>query len=341
MKAAVFRQVGMPLSIEDIPIPKPGPHQVLIKVGRCGFCATDVAMTSGVGLNFPLGAALGHEYCGEVVELGPEVTRLRVGDMVAGMPEGGCGACRACLAGRPIECVHGYTMMLGGFGEYTLADERFGVRLPSGLSLADGALVEPMASARRGAQMAPITADSRVLILGAGAMGGGAAYWSRLRGARKIVTSARSAWRAPLMEQMGSSDFLLSTMLEEKLGATLGGAPDVVFECTGAPGMLATALDAVAPGGIVVCIGICTSHDSFLPSQACYKEVSIRFSSAYAVADFQATVDAFDSGAVEPRALVDRVIGLHDVPGHLENMRSGTDSDRKVHVDPALINSDA
>ncbi|WP_340317395.1 zinc-dependent alcohol dehydrogenase [Rhizorhabdus argentea] len=340
MKAAVFREVGKPLSLEDIPIPKPGAHQVLIEVGRCGFCATDVAMTSGVGMNFPLGAAVGHEYCGKVVELGPDVTRLRVGDIVAAMPEGGCGVCPACLAGRPIDCAEGFTMMLGGFGEYTLADERFSVRLPAGLSLTDGALVEPMASARRGTQMAPIDKDSRILVLGAGAMGGGAAYWSRLRGARKIAVSARSAWRSTLMKDMGSSDYLLSNMLGEKLTAALGGAPDIVFECTGAPGMLAAAIDAVAVGGTVVCIGICTSPDSLYLPQASYKEVSIRFTSAYSLTDFQATVDAFDGGAVEPRALVNHVIGLDDVPQHLENMRQGIHSGHKVHVDPTIRSSD-
>src|SRR5438445_467662 len=96
MKAAVFHQVGKPLTIEDIPYPKPRAHQVVIKVGRCGFCATDVAMTSGEGMTFTLGAALGHEYCGEVVEVGPDVSRLRVGDLVAAMPEGGCGVCAPC-----------------------------------------------------------------------------------------------------------------------------------------------------------------------------------------------------------------------------------------------------
>lgn len=340
MKAAVFREVGMPLSVEDIPIPQPGAHQVLIKVGRCGFCATDVAMTSGVGLNFPLGAAIGHEYCGEVVELGPDVTRLKIGNIVSGMPEGGCGVCAPCLAGRPIDCVAGYTMMLGGFGEYTLADERFSVRLPAGLSLTDGALVEPIASARRGVQMAPINKDSRVLILGAGAMGGGAAYWSRLRGARKIVTSARSAWREDLMKEMGASHYLVSSVLAGRLEGALGGAPDVIFECTGAPGMLAAAIDAVAVGGTVICIGICTSPETLLLPQACYKEVSLRFTAAYSVADFQATVDAFDSGAVEPRGLVDCVIGLDDVPEHLENMRQGSAGGNKVHVDPTLASSD-
>ncbi|WP_340265617.1 zinc-dependent alcohol dehydrogenase [Sphingobium mellinum] len=340
MRAAVFREVGQPLSLEDIPVPRPGAHQALIKVGRCGFCATDVAMTSGVGMNFPLGAAIGHEYCGEVVELGPDVTRLKVGDIVAGMPEGGCGTCPACLAGRPFDCFDGFTMMLGGFGEYTLVDERFAVRLPAGLSLTDGALVEPIASARRGAQMAPIDKDSRILILGAGAMGGGAAYWSRLRGGRKIVTSARSAWRADLMKEMGASEYLLAHELGEKLSGALGSAPDVVFECSGAPGMLAAAIDAVAVGGTVVCIGICTSPETLLLPQASYKEVSLRFTAAYSVADFQATVDAFDRGAVEPRKLVDRIIGLDEVPDHLENMRQGKTNGNKVHVDPTIAGGD-
>lgn len=340
MKAAIFHGPGIPLSIEDIPEPQPGPYEVLVKVGLCGICGSDVQMTSGRGMTYPHGVALGHEFCGEVVELGSAVDTLRVGDRIAAMPMSGCGACAACRRGRPIECVNGFRMMMGGFGEYTLADARYSVRMPSALSLTDGALVEPVASALRGVRMASIDPGARVLVLGAGAMGAGAVYWARRSSAGAIVASARSAWRERLMAKVGASGFVATPQLSDDLQSALGGPPDVVFECTGAAGLFATAIDLVRPGGAIVCLGICSTMDHFIPATAAYKEVSIRFSSAYSREEFEATVDAFDRGGTEPREMVEDIVPLEDVSALLETMRAGASRATKIHVNPGSGSKD-
>ncbi|MET0988008.1 MAG: zinc-binding dehydrogenase, partial [Steroidobacteraceae bacterium] len=108
----------------------------------------------------------------------------------------------------------------------------------------------------------------------------------------------------------------------------------VIFECTGAAGMFATAIDLVRPGGSIVCLGICSAMDHFMPATAAYKEVSIRFSSAYSRQEFEATVDAFDQGGTEPREMVEDIIPLGKIATLLETMRAGASRATKIHVNP-------
>jgi (R,R)-butanediol dehydrogenase/meso-butanediol dehydrogenase/diacetyl reductase len=334
MKAAIFHGPGQKLRIEDIPDPVPAGHEVVLKVGRCGICGSDVTMTSGQGPMFQTGCALGHEYAGEVVEIGRNVQRLRVGDRITALPMSGCGACEACRAGRPLACAAGMWPMMGGFGEYTLADERLAVRLPETLSMADGALVEPLACALRGVAMAGIKPADRVLVLGVGAIGAGAIFWARRLGAGRIVGSARSGFRASLAGALGADAFVPSAALNAELADALGGPPDLVFECTGAAGMIASAIDLVRPGGTVLCLGICNTVDQFAPAMAAGKEVILRFSLAYSLRNFQDTVAALDAGALAPRAMVEATVGLDDVPDLLEAMRAGIAKATKILVDP-------
>ena len=145
MRNAIFRGVGRQLAIEDRPVPIPGPNQALIRVHRCGICGSDLHMTSGSAFDMPAGSALGHEYAGEVVDVGPGGSELSVGDRVTALPMSTCGQCEACRADVPLHCV-GLQMMQGGYGDYTLVDQRKTMKLPDSLSFEDGALVEPLAS---------------------------------------------------------------------------------------------------------------------------------------------------------------------------------------------------
>src|SRR5438552_286204 len=143
MRAAVFKGVGRPLEIETRPDPTPGHGEIVIQVGRCGICGTDLAMSDGTGLVFETDSVIGHEFAGEVVALGKGLEHLEVGDRVTSMPFTGCGRCATCLAGRPNFCA-GFRGMAGGFAEYVVATERTAIKLPATLSLADGALIEPL-----------------------------------------------------------------------------------------------------------------------------------------------------------------------------------------------------
>jgi threonine dehydrogenase-like Zn-dependent dehydrogenase len=103
MKAAVFKGVGQPLSVESIPDPTPGPGEFVLRINRCGICGSDLHMTDGTApMQYSVGSVPGHEFSGEVVAVGSGVTHIATGDFVTAMRFSGCGACPSCRFGRPI-----------------------------------------------------------------------------------------------------------------------------------------------------------------------------------------------------------------------------------------------
>lgn len=333
MKSAVFKAVGRPVVIEEVPDPTPGPGEVVVEVGYCGICGTDVHTTSHHMFAPPAGSALGHEFSGEVVALGTGVDRLKIGDRIAAMPMSGCGSCPACQSGHPYACLQ-LRPMTGGFGEYTLANASLATKLPSALSLADGALVEPLAAALRCVSMSRLTPGAKVLIIGAGSMGLATAFWARRVGAGKIVITARSDWREALALKMGADQFIISDdALAENVNTALGGLPDIVFEAAGVPGMIAQAANLVRPRGTVLVEGGCMQADQFIPFIAMLKEVCMQFSAAYTLNDFQVAVDTLESGAIEPRNLITETLPLAEMPAALESLR-GSNRQCKVMIDP-------
>jgi (R,R)-butanediol dehydrogenase/meso-butanediol dehydrogenase/diacetyl reductase len=330
VRAAIFKGVGQPLAIETVPDPEPAEGSVVVKVGRCGVCGTDLAMTSGDGPAYPENSAIGHEIAGEVVACGRGVESLAVGDRIAAMGVFGCGRCDHCNAGDPLLCRE-FRGAEGGFGEYMLAPAAGCLQLPASLSLSDGALIEPLASGHHAIQVAGLTPGARVLVIGAGAMGLAVTHYARHYGAGPIVVMARSRRAADVAVAMGASAF--ATQDEGPFVQALGGAPDIVFECAGKPGLIGAAIDFVRPRGKVVVCGMCAVPDSFVPATALMKEVQVRFAVTYTRRDFEIVADRFASGRVEPRAMVTETISLHALPAAFEALRGRT-RQCKLHVDP-------
>ncbi|WP_157219397.1 zinc-dependent alcohol dehydrogenase [Flavisphingomonas formosensis] len=333
MRCLQFNGAGKPLTIEIVPDPEPAAHEIVIKVARCGICGSDVSMTDPRSpVVFADGARLGHEYAGEVVAIGRDVTGFSVGDRVTALPTQGCGTCTACRAGDPNGC-SGCHHVMGGYGEYTRADARLAIRLPETLSLTDGALVEPLACGGQAARLAGIGSGARVLVLGAGPIGLASIFAARRAGAARIAAAARSDRARALAEAIGADAFFEGVASPEELAARLGGAPDVVIECTGAPGRIGTAIDLVASRGTVVNAGLCFDAQTIGFGAAIGKQITLRFSLAYTLADFRRAVDALAAGHVEPRAMIGETIALADLPGTIEMLR-GRRSDHKLMVDP-------
>ena len=142
MKAATFHDVGAPLVVEDVHDPAPGPNELLISVGACGICGTDLHWTenrdrSGGWRELRKGAVLGHEFAGEVVEVGRDIKgRFRPGDSVCALPFIGCGTCSACLTGRFYRCASVDTRatptLPGAYAELARVGLSEAVRLPPG-----------------------------------------------------------------------------------------------------------------------------------------------------------------------------------------------------------------
>ena len=185
MRALLFKGVGQQLAVEHLPDPEPGEGEVVIRVSRCGVCGTDLHATSGHGMTLPVDSQFGHEYGGEVVALGKGVERFRLGDHLAALPVVGCGHCDGCKTGIDVLCKswRGYG---AGLAEYARVSERGATILPRTISLADSALVEPLAVGGRAVRLANPAPDCKVVIIGPGPIGLSVLFWLRQRGVAEV-----------------------------------------------------------------------------------------------------------------------------------------------------------
>jgi (R,R)-butanediol dehydrogenase/meso-butanediol dehydrogenase/diacetyl reductase len=333
MKAAVFRKLLAPLEIETLPDPSPGPGEVVVEVCRCGICGSDLHITEDPIFGVPAGTVLGHEYSGRVVAQGREVEGVRAGEHVAVFPVHGCGRCATCLAGLPTWCRQ-MRFDGGGYGQFSVVEPHQLVRLPQTLSLADGALVEPMAVSLHGVRLAKAEAGARVLIVGAGPIGLAAAYWSRRLGAGRIAVTASSNRRAELALTLGAHVFVdPADNSPAAVEAALGGPPDVVYECVGKVGLIQRCIEYCRPRGTVVVLGLCTHADTIMPFPLVVKELRLQASAFYEVRDFEMSAHALEHDGDAPRAMVTDRIGLDALPQAFEALRRRS-TQCKVLVDP-------
>jgi len=335
MKVAIFNGAGKPVSIEELPEEPLGPGDVRLSIGRCGICGSDISMTSGSAFDYASGRPIGHEFAGEVIEVGREVSDMGVGDRLAVIPSGPCGKCEMCRAGRALFCTQGHTLF-GGFGERKVIPATAGFRFPDSVSMAEGALVEPMACGRRALRMAGFEKGQRILVIGAGNMALSVIYWGRLMGAGRIVVLSRSDKRDEIVRAIGADATVrLDGEDPGAIEAALGGAPDIIAECVGKTGMLQLALDKAPIGGAVVSLGMCTVPDPVIPALNSFKEISLYFPIGYSIEDFTETIRAFDSGSFRPEQMVSDTIALDQLPAMMDEMR-GPHSHLKVMVDPHM-----
>ena len=333
MRAAVFRALDLPLSMEDVADPCPAANEVVIRVGRCGICGSDLHMTREPAFGVAPGTVLGHEFAGEIVEVGSSAEGLKPGDPVAVAPIRGCGYCPPACNGEPAWCTQ-MSLQGGGYAQYALATDRQCLKLPATTSTEEGALVEPLAVALHGVALSGLKAGDRVLIMGAGPIGLAVAYWARRHGATRVAVSDLSPFQSKLAVQVGATAFVQSTGdVVAQVNAALGGAPDVVFECVGRPGVLAEALEHVRPRGNIVILGLCTAADSFVPFRAVSKEVKFITSAFFNLREYQTALDTLDGGRSAARLLITDTVPLTRLPVVFENLRQRT-SQCKVMVRP-------
>ena len=334
MRAILFKAVGQPLAVETIPDPEPREGEVIVRVARCGVCGTDLHATSGHGMSLPANSQLGHEYGGEVVALGKGVERFRIGDRLAALPVVGCGHCEGCKTGIDVMCSN-WSSFGGGLAEYARVSARGATKLPSTVSIDDSALVEPLAVGARAVRLANPGKDDKVLIIGPGPIGLAVLFWLRHRGVENVVLLASSGRRKPLAEKMGSGSFVVeSDAAADDVRSVLGGAPDIVFEAAGVPGVFARAIALVRPQGTILALGFCLQPDPILPGMALMKDLTIRWSLIYTRDDYAACIEALATHGDLARAMVTDVVGLDDAPAAFEVLREGKGGGGKLLIDP-------
>ena len=324
MKAVTFQELHKPLAFETLPDPTPDAGQVVVKVGRCGICGSDLHMTEDPAYGCKHGDVLGHEFAGEVVGLGRKVEGLKTGDLVSVIPLMSCGQCESCRKGEVQWCEQ-FGLQGGGYAEYALTRPNQCVRLPSDVSVADGAIVEPLAVALHGVNLSGFKAGDKVLVLGAGPIGLAVAFWAKRMGAAKVAVQDIADFQEQRALDMGADVFVVDPA--DPVGSAeraLGGPADVVFECVGIPGLIAQGVEQVRPRGTILLLGLCTRPDTFNSFAMLSKEVKLVTSAFFTVPEYQASLAALAAGAIEPRLLVTDTISLADTPQVYESLKRRT-----------------
>ena len=324
MKAVTFQALHTPLALEDIPDPTPEAGEVVVKVGRCGICGSDLHMTEDAAYGCKHGDVLGHEFAGEVVGTGREVTGLRTGDLVSVIPLKSCGHCEHCRKGEVQWCEQ-FGLQGGGYAEYAVTRPNQCVKLGPDLSLADGAIIEPLAVALHGVNLSGLQQGDKVLVLGAGPIGLAVAFWCKRMGAGKVAVQDVVDAQEQRALDMGADVFVVDPA--DPVGSAergLGGKADIVFECVGIPGLIEQAVSQVKNRGTILLLGLCTKPDTFNSFAMLSKEVRLVTSAFFTVPEYEASLEALAQGAIEPRLLVTDTISLADTPQVYESLKRRT-----------------
>lgn len=279
MKASYFLGKGS-FEVRQAPELHPGPGEVVIKNMVCGVCGTDVHIFHGepgsADVNPPV--VLGHEYSGEVVEVGEGVTALKPGDHVTVDPNIYCGECVYCRNGKKQLCETMQAVGVtrdGGFGEYSLVPAAQAFKLGDSVPYEAGAMAEPVACCLHGIDLAGIKAGDRVCIVGGGAIGLIMLQLAKLSGASSLVLSEPNEKRRQVALSLGADAAIDPTAPDagSAYEAALGDGADVVIECVGNNAAVKSAFQLAKKGATIVLFSVPKVDATFdLPLFDVYKK---------------------------------------------------------------------
>ena len=348
MDALVLHAVG-DVRHETIPRPEPGPGEVLVRVGFCGVCGSDIPRVFVKGTyHFP--TVCGHEFAGTVAAAGPGVDGYQPGDRVAVFPLLWCGRCEPCEKGQYVQCVdYDYlgSRSDGGFAEYVVAPRQNLVRVPDGVTLEEAAMTEPAAVALHALRRAGgCSVGDAVAVFGVGPIGLMVAQWARAMGASRVILCDILPNKLALAERLGFTDTVNSRetdavrAIEDKTG---GAGAHLCIEAAGVPQTTNQALKSVRRGGRMVLLGN-PSADVTLPasllSQAMRREVTLfgTWNSEYSAVGgddaWRAALEAMASKKLDLIPLITHRVSLASGADALRMIRDGSEFSSKVLIHP-------
>jgi (R,R)-butanediol dehydrogenase/meso-butanediol dehydrogenase/diacetyl reductase len=332
MKAAVWHAQRDIRVVEVGAPPGAGPGEAVIEVALCGICGTDLhEFTDGpqyipqephplTGVAAPV--VMGHEFAGTVVEVGPGVTRARVGDRVAVSPIQSCQQCAACVRGQFYLCKMfagiGLHTRFGGFGKFVVAKDYQLFRMPDALSWRQGAVTEPACVATHAVDRGGVKPGDVVLITGGGPIGQLAAMAARVAGARQVYISEVTPHRRELAARNAEPTRVLDPTSEPVpqvlQDATEGWGADVSIEASASQRGLDDAIAATRNGGTIVQVAVFTKPVTLqLASALTNVEKSLVGTLCFYQSDWPRVMDLIASGELPAERIVSAEIPLVDI----------------------------
>jgi 2-desacetyl-2-hydroxyethyl bacteriochlorophyllide A dehydrogenase len=331
MLAVVKEKPGKGWELRVLARPRPAAGEVLLAVRRIGICGSDLAIWDGREKDLRLPVIPGHEFAGEIAELGAGVEGFTAGDRVAVNLVRNCGNCYQCRKGQGNLCLNPNLIGFhsnGGFAEFACAPSRNCHRLPEGMGWEAAASIDPATSALAAVQKAGITASERVAILGPGPIGLYACQIARLQGAREVFVIGTRAHLLEKARELGADrTFLIersnmAACLPEILEASEGRGAEVVVEATGNPAALDLALQIAAKGGRIALVSIYHQRTDIEPNTVVFKELKVLGSFDYRWIDFDNALQLIASGRVRTEPLITHRLPLSRIMEGIGLMQS-------------------
>lgn len=335
MLAARFLGAGLPLSLDDVPIPEPGPDEVRVRVRAAGVCGTELHFTEGLYAPSRVPMTLGHEAAGTVDAVGAQVSGWAEGDRVAVYYYLFCGECRWCLAGRQNLCLAPRGVLAfaadGAFAEHVVVPARCLVRLPEHLPFEQAApLCCAGTTAIHAMSEAEVAPGDLVVVLGAGGVGLTAVQEARRRGGQVLAVSRDPSRRAAALAAGA-----VAAVAVEEAAATVhqlseGQAADVVLELAGVRATLDVAVGLLGRRGRLVLVGYSADQLTVSPLSLVVAEQRIVASVGSTLAELAAAVHLGATGQLAPP--VAATLPLTEVNTALNRLRDGGVPGRLVLV---------
>lgn len=320
MKALVYHGPE-DLRFEEVSDIFPKDNEVKIKVRAIGICGSDVHGYAGLTGRRIAPMIMGHEFSGEVVEVGKDVKHLKIGDRVAPYPVEICGTCEFCRKGMEHICLnkkaYGVLDCNGAMADYICVPENIAFPLDDSVDYSTGAMIEPMSVALRGVDNAGDIEGKNVLIIGAGTIGLFALVLVKMRNPAKIFVSDLSSHRLSVAKQLGA-DVVIRSDKEDAAEAvrkgTNGLGADVSIECVGITPTTKQAVSALKLGGTSVWVGNSAKFIETNMQEIVTHELTVKGSFLYTLKQFKKVIDILGSGSVDISPIISKEINLEEGP---------------------------
>ena len=331
MLAAVLKDFNK-LVLEDVPVPTPKSGEVLVKIKRCGFCATDYKAIKGIRRNVKFPMVPGHEPAGVVAAVGSGVKHFKEGDEVICQPSGFCGACYHCKMGNTHYCEHAFTtggdgpedVRPGAFAEYMLTEETALLHKPAGLSFDAAALTEPLSGAWKGViQISQMQVGDDVVVIGSGGIGLLCLMVAKAAGAGKIIAIDPGEYarnNAKLLAGAVGVDPVKEDA-KKRVYEIMPMGPDLVVEAAGPIAAVKLMVDLRRRGTKWNIFGI-TTHETFELDGGLTHFLEGRMDASFGTTPLamQRAVRLMESGLVDPAKIISHRFALKDIHQAVEAM---------------------
>lgn len=311
---------------KDIPEVKRG--EALVRVFYAGICGSDMHIYHGVHPRAKAPLIMGHEFCGEVVDINDEDNNIKIGDMVVPEPLLFCGKCHACLTGNYHVC---YNLGLlgidrdGGFAEYAAVPVSKLHKIPKDMSKVDAAIIEPVAVAVHTVRMSRLKIGDDVVIMGAGPIGTLVAETCKTAGAKQIIMTDVKEDR---IQKARERDFMVINSLKENLvekimDLTNGKGADIVFDVAGVEATAAIDTKLVRVRGQIVVVAVFNDPPRVNYRDVSFKEIDIVGVRVYNFEDYDMAINLVYNKKINVSNIVTHIFNLDEGEKGFKVMESG------------------